>query len=86
MAPGPRRSGEQFPSPGLARSSLPVCACARITGGLCVPAMHCRLPHEGPRRISSYAAGVIEIAPRTGLRPPLLGAGSGGGGERVRGA
>lgn len=30
--------------------------------------MHCRLPYEGPRRISSYAAGVIEIAPRSGLR------------------
>lgn len=30
--------------------------------------MHCRLPYEGPRRISSYA--VIEIAPRTGTRPP----------------
>lgn len=53
----------------LARTSRPVCACARITY-LCALAMHCRLPYEGPRRISSYAVGVIEIALRTGTRPP----------------
>jgi len=53
---------------GSLRSSLPVCACARITC-LCVSAMHCRLPYERPWRIGNYAIGVIEIALRTGLHP-----------------
>lgn len=43
--------------------------CMRVYTSLCVPVMHCRLPYEGPRRISSNAAGVIEVAPRSELRP-----------------